>query len=86
MTKPAQVSPDPLIMAVRKAIKAIEPRPTPTETRIGPYGYKQVQCPVCGEWCPAKRGSYNQHWTHQHGTLFWKEQAIIDIVKKSLTK
>jgi len=59
MTKPAQVSDDKLIMAVRKALKQIEPRPTPTETMVheviinGSVWARHTgwKCPECGEYC-----------------------------------
>lgn len=109
MTKPANISPDPLIMAVRKALKTIEPRPVPTETIVKEIiiddrvwarhtGWK---CPVCGEYCRRndrtvrRRHShetlvdysgFNMHFAHSHATPFWREQQIIDTVKKYLEK
>lgn len=81
MTKPAIVHSDKLVMAVRKVLKSIEPRPEPTEKRKSPFGFPQVQCPDCGEWCSAKRGSYNHHWTLIHGPPFWKEQKLIKLIR-----
>lgn len=84
MTKKAILHPDPLVMAVRAALKAQEPRPAPTHSRYNIYGHAQVKCPDCGEWCYAKSGSYSQHWTVAHGTRFWRELHIIETVKKGL--
>lgn len=53
MTKLAQKSDDKLIMAVRKALKDIEPRPLPTETTRNSWGYPCWLCPVCKE--PVRR-------------------------------
>lgn len=108
MTKTAVLSDDPLIMAVRKALKEIESRPTPTETMVNVImidgrewarhtGWK---CPVCEAYCRRddrtvrRRHShetivdysgYNMHFAHSHATPFYREQRVIDIVKKSLT-
>lgn len=81
-----KVSRSPLVMKVRRALRATEPRPDPTERKIGPYGYWKVKCPDCGQWCHAKRGSYEHHWTVTHGTPFWKEKYLIKIIKKGLLK
>lgn len=51
MTKPATLSPDPMIMAVRKAMKELEPRTLPTETMPSQSTYHNRlgwKCPYCG--------------------------------------
>lgn len=82
MSKQTLLSDDALVMKVRKLLKAAEPRPTPTDTRRSPFGFDQVACPVCSEWCSAKRGSYNYHWTLEHGTPFWKEKKLIALISR----
>lgn len=84
MTKLPLVDPDPLVMKVRKALKALEARPEPTEFGTSPYGHKQCKCPVCGEWQSMRKGSYNHHWTLMHGTPFWREKAVIKLLKREL--
>lgn len=81
MTKQPIPVNDPLIAKIRDILKAIEPRPTPTEERINQYGGKQLKCPDCGEWCYTRNGSYNHHWTLRHGTPFWKEKQIAKLVR-----
>ncbi len=81
MTKKPTTHPDPLVMKVRKVLKSMEDRPVPTERRMSNYGYPQVQCPDCGLWLSAKAGNYNQHWTLTHGTPFWKELKLIEVVR-----
>lgn len=54
MTKPAKKSDDPLIMAVRKALQEIEPRPIPTETIQNSWGHTGWKCPICSEYVRRK--------------------------------
>ena len=59
-------------MAVRKALKAIEPRPVPTKTKVqeimidGRLWARHVgwECPVCGEYCRRNDRSVR----HRHGS------------------
>lgn len=83
MSKPKVKSGDPLIDKVRILIKAIEPRPEPTNSRVSSWGYKQVECPDCGAWCSVKQGNYNHHWTLMHGTPFWKEKQLIKLIQRA---
>lgn len=83
MPKPKIKSGDPLIDKIRELLASKEPRPEPTNTRLSNYGFKQVQCPDCGEWCSAKQGNYNHHWTLVHGTPFWKEKQLIKLIRKN---
>lgn len=48
MTKGPTVSDDPLTTAVRKALRAVEPRTLPTETLRNDYGHTGWKCPYCG--------------------------------------
>ena len=90
MPKPKQVTDDKLIMAVRKALKDIEPRKMPTEQRRNPYGCMCWVCPYCGQLCHkrgySKYGSFNMHFGAVHGVPFWREQHIIDVVRKNIEK
>lgn len=63
-------SDDPLINAVRAALKKIEPRPTPTETMVkeiiinGSVWARHTgwRCPVCSEYCRRDdRKVYRRH-------------------------
>ena len=83
MPKPKIKSGDPLIDRIRELLASKEPRPEATVTRRSPYGFPQVQCPDCGEWCSARQGNYNHHWTLVHGTPFWKEKQLIKLIKGS---
>lgn len=95
MTKPAMVSDDPLIMKVRRALKAIEPRKLPTDVAQNKYGHVCWVCPYCGDlilrkerwnsyrFSPTEKwnwGNYNSHFTAKHGTPFWKERLLIEII------
>lgn len=87
MPKPAQHSDDKLIMAVRKALKDVEPRKMPTEKRRNPYGHETWVCPYCGELCHiryALYGGYNMHFAAMHSTPFWREQHVIKTVKRHI--
>ena len=84
MTRQAQVIDDPLVKKIRSILRAIEPRPTPTEIGISRFGFKRVKCPDCGEWVSAKKGSYNHHWTLRHGTPFWREKQIADLIREGV--
>lgn len=92
MTKPAQVSDDKLVMAVRKVLKSVEPRDMPTEKRRNPYGFECWVCPYCEELCHIRSmfggrnkngyGSYNMHFASVHATPFWKEKQLIKLLKR----
>lgn len=104
MTSVAIKSDDPLVNAVRAALKKIEPRKMPTETMHNTSIWNHAlgwKCPYCGGYCRRddrtryRRHSqetiidysgYNIHFAHHHATLFYKEQLIIDVVKKHLEK
>lgn len=98
MPKPAKVSDDKLIMAVRKALQSIEPRKMPTETATNDWGHKCWVCPYCGALIGRKDrtvyrrrvqttiidyGKYNMHFGAMHATPFWKEQKLIKLIKGS---
>lgn len=83
MTKPAIISPDPLVMKVRAVLRSTEPRPAFVNPHSNQYGTELVDCPVCGESC--REMAYNHHFTYYHGTRFWKELAIIELLKKELS-
>lgn len=85
MTKTAQHTDDKLIMAVRKALKDVEPRTMPTQKQRNPWGYWCWVCPYCGELCHirgSEYGGYNMHFAAMHGTPFWREQHIIKVVRR----
>jgi hypothetical protein len=87
MTKPALVSDDPLVMKVRVALKTIEPRTYPTETRHNIYGTECWICPYCGELCfmkggKDKMGNFNMHFAGTHSTPFWKERRLIALFRR----
>jgi hypothetical protein len=83
MPKPKILSGDPLIDKVRTIMYSIQPRPEATNTRKSTFGFPQVECPDCGQWCSAKQGNYNHHWTLVHGTPFWKEKELIKVIRKA---
>lgn len=91
MSKKAIISDDPLIMKVRSALHRIEPRKMPTERRRNPWGFECWVCPYCGELCHIRGryrtpnyGGYNMHFAANHATPFWKEKALIALIKREL--
>ena len=59
MPKPKKHSDDKLLMAVRKVLQSVEPRPLPTETMVNEViingsvwaRHEGWKCPICGEYC-----------------------------------
>lgn len=88
MTKPKQHSDDKLIMAVRKALKDVEPRKMPTEKVRNPFGFWCWVCPYCKDLCHIRGystyGGYNMHFASMHGKKFWREQHVIETVKRHI--
>jgi hypothetical protein len=82
MTKQATIHPDPLVMKVHHALSAIEPRPEPTNPHTNQYGTDLVDCPLCQT--SVRDRAYNSHYSYYHGTRFWKEQQLIDLIKTEL--
>lgn len=65
-------------MQVREVLRGVEPRPDFINPHESVYGTELCECPVCGNI--VRRGAYNHHWTYYHGTPFWKEKAVIELV------
>lgn len=84
MTKKALVSIDPLVMAVRKALRDREPRPSPVNPHKSQYGFDLIECPKCH--ASMREAGYNSHWSALHGTPFWKELHIIEVINKEIKK
>jgi hypothetical protein len=95
MTKPAKVSDDKLVMAVRAILKSVEPRKLPTEMAKNDWGHDCWVCPYCGELLrrhdrsvrhrygyerKVDYSAFNMHFGAMHATPFWKEQQIIKAV------
>lgn len=88
MTKPPLTHPDPLVMNVRRAMREMEPRERPTETQLSTYGHECWVCPYCGELLykkggKDKLGNYNMHFSAMHGTPFWREMHVIEVIKRA---
>lgn len=88
MSKQAIHSDDPLVMKVRRALRAIEPRKMPEQTKRNPYGFLCWICPYCEELIHQrgrdKMGGYNMHFSAMHGTDFWKEKMLIKLFRREL--
>lgn len=97
MPKPKKHSDDKLLMAVRKVLQSVEPRPLPTETMVNEViingsvwaRHEGWKCPICGEYCRRSEriidySGYNMHFAHAHGEEFWKEKQVIKVVRAHL--
>lgn len=84
MTKRATIHPDPLVMALRKALKDTEPRKLPTRRVSNNYGFERWVCPYCDALCSVRGAdglaAYNIHFGLKHGTPFWRELHLIEVI------